>query len=369
MPPLDSTTSRPSLGASLPIIVQKYGGTSVGPRAHPGRGRPGRGARRRRATTSSSSSPPWATPPTSCSPWRTRSPPTPEPRELDMLLTAGERIAMSLLAIAINAAGCRGRRYTGSQAGHHHRHRRTARPGSSRSGPSGSTSRSQAGNVVIVAGFQGVVRALDITTLGRGGSDTTAVAMAAALGADVCEIYTDVTACTRPTRGSCRRARKLDVVSLRGDARAGRPPARRCCSSVRWSTRGSHGVPVHVRSSFTDEPGTWVRRRTTPMEQALDLRRRARRPTRRRSRSTACPTGPAWRRAVFRALADDGHQRRHDRAERLARRRDRPLVHRADAPTSPRAARRRRARRRGDRRRERFASTTASRRSRWSARA
>ncbi|HEV3473814.1 MAG TPA: aspartate kinase, partial [Actinomycetota bacterium] len=117
--------------------------------------------------------------------------PMPNPRELDLLLTAGERIAMSLLSIALNAAGYRAVSYTGSQAGiiTDTRHGRAKiidiRPGRIRE----ALDRSE---VVIVAGFQGVSTAADVTTLGRGGSDTTAVALAAALGGDLCEIYTDV---------------------------------------------------------------------------------------------------------------------------------------------------------------------------------
>ena len=117
--------------------------------------------------------------------------PTPEPRELDMLLTSGERIAMSLLAIAVNARGCKAASYTGSQAGiitdTHHGKAKIVEIRPTRIKES-----LDAGNVVILAGFQGLSTDYDITTLGRGGSDTTAVAMAAALGAEVCEIYTDV---------------------------------------------------------------------------------------------------------------------------------------------------------------------------------
>ena len=115
----------------------------------------------------------------------------PEPRELDMLLTAGERIAMSLLAIAINARGCKAASYTGSQAGiitdTQHGAARIVEIRPTRIlGSLGE------GNVVIVAGFQGLSTNYDITTLGRGGSDTTAVAMAAALDAEYCEICSDV---------------------------------------------------------------------------------------------------------------------------------------------------------------------------------
>ena len=135
----------------------------------------------------------------------------PEPRELDMLLTAGERIAMSLLAIAINARGCKAASYTGSQAGiitdTQHGAARIVEIRPERIlGSLGE------GNVVIVAGFQGLSTNYDITTLGRGGSDTTAVAMAAAVGAEVCEIYTDVEGVftadlgSNPPRGRCRRS-------------------------------------------------------------------------------------------------------------------------------------------------------------------
>src|SRR6476620_6728977 len=115
----------------------------------------------------------------------------PDPREMDMLLTAGERIAMSLLGIALNARGCRAASYTGSQAGiitdtQHGK----AKIVEIR--PKRVVEAHEACNVVIVAGFQGVSTSADVTTLGRGGSDTTAVALAAALDADVCEIYTAV---------------------------------------------------------------------------------------------------------------------------------------------------------------------------------
>ena len=136
--------------------------------------------------------------------------PAPEPRELDMLLTAGERIAMSLLAIAVNARGCRAASYTGSQAGiitdtrHGQAKIVEIRPGRIR----GSL---DTGNVVILAGFQGLSTEFDITTLGRGGSDTTAVAMAGALGAEACEIYTDVDGVYTADPRLFPRARKINA--------------------------------------------------------------------------------------------------------------------------------------------------------------
>jgi len=182
--------------------------------------------------------------------------PVPEPRELDMLLTAGERIAMSLLAIAVNARGCRAASYTGSQAGiitdtrHGQARIVEIRPKRIRESL-------EAGNVVIVAGFQGLSTNYDITTLGRGGSDTTAVAMAAALGAEVCEIYTDVDGVFTADPRIVRTARRIDRISYEEMLELAAAGAKVLQSrSVEYARRT--GVRVHVRSSFTDEPGTWV---------------------------------------------------------------------------------------------------------------
>lgn len=183
--------------------------------------------------------------------------PAPEPRELDMLLTAGERIAMSLLAIAVNARGCRAASYTGSQAGiitdtHHGKAKIVEiRPARIRDSLN-------AGNVVILAGFQGLSTEYDITTLGRGGSDTTAVAMAAALGAEVCEIYTDVDGVFTADPRIDDKAHKIDQISyeemLELAAAGARVLQLRC---VEYARR--HGVRIHVRNAHTDdESGTWV---------------------------------------------------------------------------------------------------------------
>ncbi|HCP62167.1 MAG TPA: aspartate kinase, partial [Actinobacteria bacterium] len=137
---------------------------------------------------------------------------TPNARELDLLLTAGERIAMSLLAIAINDAGYPAASYTGSQAGiitdtsHGQAKIIDIRPGRI-------VESLGRGNIVIVAGFQGVSTAYDVTTLGRGGSDTTAVALAAALDAEFCEIYTDVPGVFTADPRVVPDARKLHAVS------------------------------------------------------------------------------------------------------------------------------------------------------------
>jgi aspartate kinase len=182
--------------------------------------------------------------------------PAPEPRELDMLLTAGERIAMSLLAIAVNARGCRAASYTGSQAGiitdtrHGQAKIVEIRPGRIKESLG-------TGNVVILAGFQGLSTEFDITTLGRGGSDTTAVAMAGALGAEACEIYTDVDGVYTADPRLFPRARKIDRISYEEMLEFAAGGARVLgLRSVEYARK--HGIRLHVRSSFGDRPGTWV---------------------------------------------------------------------------------------------------------------
>jgi aspartate kinase len=180
----------------------------------------------------------------------------PEPRELDMLLTAGERIAMSLLAIAVNARGCKAASYTGSQAGiitdtQHGK----ARIVDIR--PKRIVESLEAGNVVILAGFQGLSTSYDITTLGRGGSDTTAVAMAAALGASACEIYTDVDGVYTSDPRIVPGARKIGRISYEEMLELAASGAKVLqLRSVEYARR--NGVRIHVRSSFDDSPGTWV---------------------------------------------------------------------------------------------------------------
>jgi aspartate kinase len=194
--------------------------------------------------------------------------PAPEPRELDMLLTAGERIAMSLLAIALNARGCRAASYTGSQAGiitdtQHGRAKIVdVRPGRILEALAD-------GKVVIVAGFQGVSTSQDVTTLGRGGSDTTGVALASALRADACEIYTDVEGVFTADPRVEPRARKLERISYEEMLELAASGAKVLqLRSVEYARR--NGVPIHVRSSFTEAPGTWVvDRPEDEVEQAL----------------------------------------------------------------------------------------------------
>ncbi|MDP9184396.1 MAG: aspartate kinase [Actinomycetota bacterium] len=184
----------------------------------------------------------------------------PDARELDMLLTAGERISMSLLGIALNARGCRAASYTGSQAGIITDTRHGAAK-ITEIRPKRVIEALEGGNVVILAGFQGLSSDFEITTLGRGGSDLTAVAMAGAVGASVCEIYTDVdgvfTADPRLVEG----AGKVDVIGYDEMAELAAAGAKVLQSrSVEMARR--HGVQIHVRSAFGDEPGTWVRDRS-----------------------------------------------------------------------------------------------------------
>jgi len=183
--------------------------------------------------------------------------PTPPPRELDMLLTAGERISAALLAMATESLGVHARSFTGSQAGVI----TTGRHGDARIidiTPSRISSALAAGDVAIIAGFQGVSQdTKDVTTLGRGASDTTAVALAAALGADVCEIYTDVdgvfTADPRIVPTARRIVRISSEEMLEMAASGAKVLHLRC---VEYARR--FGVPVHVRSSFSQREGTWV---------------------------------------------------------------------------------------------------------------
>jgi aspartate kinase len=188
-------------------------------------------------------------------------------REMDMLLTAGERISMALLCMAVEALGVPAMSFTGSQAGivtdtDHGR----AKIVDIRADRIRETL--AAGRVAIVAGFQGVSTARDVTTLGRGGSDTTAVALAAALDGDVCETYTDVEGVYSADPRIVSTARRLPHVSfdemLEMAATGGRVLALRSVEFAR-----NHGVKIHVRSSFTWAPGTWVTEEDQEMEQAI----------------------------------------------------------------------------------------------------
>ena len=195
--------------------------------------------------------------------------PMPPQREMDILLTAGERISMSLLAMAITNLGVRAKSFTGQQAGvitdavHGRAHIVDVVPSRIRETV-------DRGQVAIVAGFQGVTQSTnDVTTLGRGGSDTTAVALAAGLGADVCEIYTDVDGVFSADPRIVPGARKLDRIGydemLELSASGAKVLVARC---VEYARR--YNVPIHVRSSFTTHTGTLVTQEgADPMEQPI----------------------------------------------------------------------------------------------------
>jgi len=188
-------------------------------------------------------------------------------RELDMLLSSGERITMALLCMALAELGVEATSYTGSQAGiitdavHTRAKIIEIKADRLRSTLAG-------GGVPVVAGFQGVSGERDVTTLGRGGSDTTAVALAAVLEADACEIYTDVSGVFSADPRVVPEARKLTRLSfeemLEMAATGGRVLMLRSVEFAR-----NHGVSLHVRSSFTWEPGTWVDEEDASMEDAI----------------------------------------------------------------------------------------------------
>jgi aspartate kinase len=191
----------------------------------------------------------------------------PDPREMDMLLSTGERISCALMAMALHDLGHDARSFTGSQAGiltdDSHTKARILEIRSERLREA-----LEGGHIVLVAGFQGVSSDRNVTTLGRGGSDTTAVALAAALDAAVCEIYTDVTGVFTADPRVEPGARKLPLVSheemLEMAATGSRVLALR---SVEFARR--HDVPLHVRSSFLPEEGTWITKETPAMEKAI----------------------------------------------------------------------------------------------------
>ncbi|MCH5641754.1 MULTISPECIES: aspartate kinase [unclassified Gordonia (in: high G+C Gram-positive bacteria)] len=196
--------------------------------------------------------------------------PTPPPREMDMLLTSGERISNALVAMAISSLGAQAQSFTGSQAGvittssHGKAKIIDVTPGRVRSAL-------DEGKIVLVAGFQGVSQdTKDITTLGRGGSDTTAVALAAALEADVCEIYTDVDGVYSADPRIVPDARRLETVSFEEMLELAACGAKvlmlRC---VEYARR--YNVPVHVRSSYSTKPGTLVTgsMEDIPVEEAI----------------------------------------------------------------------------------------------------
>src|SRR5437667_3446216 len=192
---------------------------------------------------------------------------TPDPREMDMLLSTGEQVTIALLAMALQSLGLKARSFTGPQVGmrtdHSHTQARITQIDADR------VRRAlDAGEIAVVAGFQGLSDQEEITTLGRGGSDLTAVALAAALKADVCEIYTDVDGVYTADPNIVPDARKLpriaydemlEMASLGAKVLQAR--------SVEFAKK--YGVPVHVRSTFKPDPGTLVTREERGMEEVV----------------------------------------------------------------------------------------------------
>ncbi|AVL99370.1 aspartate kinase [Gordonia iterans] len=230
--------------------------------------------------------------------------PQPPQREMDMLLTSGERISNALLAMAIEALGEEAQSFTGSQAGvittssHGKAKIIDVTPGRVRSALDD-------GKIVLVAGFQGVAQdTKDVTTLGRGGSDTTAVALAAALAADVCEIYTDVDGIYTADPRIVPDARHLETVSfeemLEMAACGAKVLMLRC---VEYARR--YNVPVHVRSSYSTKPGTMVSgsMEDIPVEEAI-LTGVAHDRSEAQVTVFGIPDEPGYAAKVFRAVAD-----------------------------------------------------------------
>ena len=193
--------------------------------------------------------------------------PAPDPREMDMLLATGEQVTIALLSMALHALGLRARSFTGSQAAIHtdraHTKARITRITTERVRQS-----LDAGEVAVVAGFQGLSDEDEITTLGRGGSDLTAVALAAALKADVCEIYTDVDGVYTADPAIVPDARKLARVSYDEMLEMASLGAKVLqARSVEFAKK--YGVTVHVRSTFKPDPGTLVTKEEQGMEEAV----------------------------------------------------------------------------------------------------
>ncbi|MDO4665997.1 MAG: aspartate kinase [Actinomycetaceae bacterium] len=190
----------------------------------------------------------------------------PNSRELDILLTAGERISMSLLAMALTEMGAPASSYTGQQAGIH-TDATYGHASITAMVPERIARAIKAGHIAVVAGFQGVNDNLDVTTLGRGGSDTTAVALAHALQADVCEIYTDVDGMFSADPRVVPSSHQLPAVRYEEALELAAHGAKILHTrAVEFARR--YNVPLHVRSSFSDKEGTWISNQVAPPELA-----------------------------------------------------------------------------------------------------
>jgi aspartate kinase len=223
------------------------------------------------------------------------------PREYDMLVSTGERISMALLCMALSELGVDAASFTGSQVGiitdSDHTRAKILEVRADRLRQALAE-----GKVPVVAGFQGVSADREITTLGRGGSDATAVALAAVLDADVCEIYTDVTGVFTADPRVVSEAHRINRISfeemLEMAATGGRVLMLRAVEFAR-----NHNVPLHVRSSFTWEPGTWVVEEDEDMEEAV-VTAVTHDTTEAKVTVSGVPDRPGVAAQLFRALAD-----------------------------------------------------------------
>jgi aspartate kinase len=229
----------------------------------------------------------------------------PQPRELDMLLSSGERISMALVAMAIGALGHEAESYTGSQAGiitdALHTSARIAHVR-----PRRILDALERGSIPIIAGFQGVSEhTLDITTLGKGASDLTAIALAAALGAEVCEIYTDVDGVYTADPRICSEARKLHAVSYEEMLEMASTGARVLQARSVELARGQR-VLVHVRSSFEDTEGTYIAEEDERMMEKAIISAVTHDASEAKVTIVGVPDKPGMAAAIFRPLAELG---------------------------------------------------------------
>ncbi len=263
----------------------------------------------------------------------------PPAREMDMLLSTGEQVSVALMAMAIESLGVPAISFTGAQIGlvtdSFHTKARIRNISTERM-----VQALGEGKIVIVAGFQGVDENYNITTLGRGGSDTTAVALAAALGAGGCEIYTDVDGVYTTDPRVVPEARKIDRISYDemlelASLGAGVMHSR----SIEFAKK--YGVPIHVRSSFSDAPGTWIVDELDARRAGSTGHRGGTGQGRGADHHSGCPRSA--RRGSCDLPHDRGreHRRGHDRPERLDRRDHRNQLHRGQG-RSPRDLPRRR---------------------------
>ncbi len=230
--------------------------------------------------------------------------PRPAPRELDMLISVGERISVALAAMAINDLGHEAISLTGSQAGivtdTTHTKAKIVEVRAERIHTA-----LDAGKIVLVAGFQGVSTGREITTLGRGGSDTTAVALAAALGAESCEIFTDVEGVYTADPRIVPKAYKLPVVTyeemLEMSASGAKVMALRSVEFAR-----NHGVRLHVRSTFNETPGTWIREEDEQLLEKAIISGVTHDTSEAKLTILGVPDRPGVAARIFRALADAG---------------------------------------------------------------